>query len=267
MSSLFITLTYDTKYVPIVTDGMTLVRHDPVRKGKNGKPLPHPLGVQNWIKRVRKAHGKSQDKIKYFAVGEYGSKSMRPHYHVIMFNCDLAVLLGNKEADMCKRYPDFFLNGKHLWYPKSWPYGNVTIGAVSGASIGYCLKYMMKPKKVNDNDTRCPEFAFMSKGLGIGYFKQSKLLWHHADRDQRMYIPIEGGKKISMPRYYKDRLYSKQEREEMAVHHTKVANEKLGEIQKEAMEMYGSSWEEKLKEQILFSYEKMYENAKSNRTI
>lgn len=32
--------------------------------------------------------------------------------------------------------------------------------------------------------------------------------WHRADLDNRMYCVIEDGKKIAMPRYYKDKLYT-----------------------------------------------------------
>lgn len=40
--------------------------------------------------------------------------------------------------------------------------------------------------------------------------------WHKSDLDNRMYCNAEGGKKISMPRYYKDRIYNERERKRVA---------------------------------------------------
>lgn len=37
--------------------------------------------------------------------------------------------------------------------------------------------------------------------------------WHMADADNRMYCNLTDGKKISMPRYYKLKLYTDEERE------------------------------------------------------
>lgn len=98
--------------------------------------------MQLFFKRLRKAHGKS--KIKYFCVGEYGGKTNRPHYHAIVFNADIQLI------------------------PAAWKLGHIHYGNVSGASIGYCLKYMAKKGKIpmHANDDRLPEFALMSKNLG-----------------------------------------------------------------------------------------------------
>ena len=43
--------------------------------------------VQLFIKKLRKQNAKhTKNKIKYFAVGEYGGLTARPHYHLIIFN-------------------------------------------------------------------------------------------------------------------------------------------------------------------------------------
>lgn len=36
--------------------------------------------------------------------------------------------------------------------------------------------------------------------------------WHKADVANRMYVNVEGGKKVSMARYYKDKIYESWER-------------------------------------------------------
>lgn len=135
----FVTLTYgkpnlDRKeYAECVTDNKFLS----VRKRH----------VQLFFKRLRK----SQDSLKlgwppirYYAVGEYGTQNFRPHYHIILFNAKLSLI------------------------DPAWSLGNVHYGNVSGASIGYCLKYMCKPPRIplHGRDDREKEFALMSKDLG-----------------------------------------------------------------------------------------------------
>lgn len=100
--------------------------------------------VQLFLKRLRKSHKDPNSPIKYYAVGEYGGRSRRPHYHIIAFSTDIS-----------KVQP-------------AWGLGNVHYGTVNGASIGYTLKYITKPKTVpkHMNDDREPEFSLMSKNWG-----------------------------------------------------------------------------------------------------
>lgn len=174
----FVTLTYDTATVPISPHGfMTLDKRD----------------VQLWLKRLRKL---CPWQVKYYAVGEYGGEFKRPHYHVILFNA-------TEEA-----------------IRSTWNAGGVHIGTVTGASVGYCLKYISKETKVGkfDRDDRVPEFSLMSKGLGKSYLTDDVLRWHKNDIERRVYcvVPSSGGQKVSMPRYYKDKIYSEAERERIA---------------------------------------------------
>lgn len=53
----------------------------------------------------------------------------------------------------------------------------------------------------------------MSKGIGASYLSDNIRAWHLADLENRMYCPIEDGKKIAMPRYYKNKIYTEQQRE------------------------------------------------------
>lgn len=151
--------------------------------------------VQLFFKNLRYAHTKSNpSNIKYFAVGEYGGRYNRPHYHVTIFNARRELM------------------------QDAWQKGNIFYGDVNEASVGYTLKYMLKPGKVpmHRNDDRQPEFRLMSKGLGKNYLTAAMLQWHKNDLVNRMYCNLTDGKKISMPRYYKDKIYSDLERKEIA---------------------------------------------------
>ena len=107
ITSHFITLTYDTRYVPITKRGfLTLEKRD----------------VQLYFKRLRKLHGPEHTPIKYYLAGEYGSKTFRPHYHIILFNADIELI------------------------HKAWDKGEVHIGELTEASAAYTAKYINKGK-------------------------------------------------------------------------------------------------------------------------
>lgn len=90
-------------------------------------------------------------KFRYYAVGEYGDKSWRPHYHLIIFG------LSPTEGKLVE---------------KCWPYGFIQMGTVEASSIGYVAAYVMK-KLTNPKDKRLegrtPEFCTMSRMPGLGY--------------------------------------------------------------------------------------------------
>lgn len=175
-SAYFVTLTYDPQYVPITPNGFMTL----------DKPE-----VQRFFKRLRKAH--PNVKLKYYLAAEYGSTYKRPHYHIILFNADEKLIAPN------------------------WQLGYVDIASVSGASIGYVTGYINKGKIIPEHkrDDRQPEFSLMSKGLGQNYLNEDTIRYHHEDPD-RFYVVESGNSKISMPRYYRDKIYTEQQRESYA---------------------------------------------------
>lgn len=172
----FITLTYDTQHVPITSRGMLTLQK---------------TAVQLFMKRLRKLN---PNKLKYYAVGEYGSHTMRPHYHIILFNAEIETI------------------------QKAWPYGQVHYGTVTGASIGYCLTYTQKPRVIplHERDDRQKEFNLQSTRLGDNYLTPAVRRWHISDLLERVYLPLDQGKKAAMPRYYKDKLYNFNQRSRIA---------------------------------------------------
>lgn len=182
-SSFFITLTYDTKHVPLTKNGyMALSKRD----------------VQLFYKRLRKLHyttGVDAPPIRYYTCGEYGGKTNRPHYHAIIFNASLELI------------------------EKAWTNGAVHYGELSAASVGYTLKYIAKPGRIpmHRNDDRIPEFALMSKGLGENYLTDAMIKWHRSAMNDRMYVNLKDGRKVSMARYYKQKIYTDEERKAVGI--------------------------------------------------
>ena len=154
----FVTLTYDDEHLP--ADG-TLV----------------PRDLQLFIKRLRKkfiglepviVDGEVTYPIRFYACGEYGSKSERPHYHLILFNFDFV----DKQIA-----PKFCKKGSILYVSESlstlWKYGISTIGFVTSESAGYVAKYCTKKilgdKSEEHYHGRQIEFSRSSNRPGIGY--------------------------------------------------------------------------------------------------
>lgn len=167
LTSHFITLTYDTDHIPITPNGFPTL-------DKKAFPL--------FMKRLRK---KSKGKLKYYAVGEYGSKTSRPHYHAILFNA--------LEKDI----------------HSSWTLGGVHIGVVNDKTTGYTAKYINKPKRIPAfaADDRIREFSLMSKGIGSSYMSPEMIKYHKSDLS-RNFVTIEDGIKLPLPRYYREKIYT-----------------------------------------------------------
>jgi len=222
-SALFVTLTYDTKYVPITENGyMTLDKKD----------------LQKFFKRLRKL---SDAKLKYYAVGEYGSSRYRPHYHIILFNARVECI-------------------ERAWALDNKKIGEIHVGEVSEASIGYTLKYVSKPKKIplHQRDDRQKEFSIMSKKMGDNYLNEKMIKWHKNDLEQRMYVPIKDGKKIAMPRYYKEKIYTTQEKTRISSTIARIAEQ----INIEERIKLGEKYEQAKLDIVLNEFRKMYKNNK-----
>lgn len=204
VSSFFITFTYDTNHIPISKNGFMSLSID---------------DMQKCIKRIRKAHDSkykvdqvyNRQSIRYYLVGEYGGKYKRPHYHLIVFNLDLKLMFSDKDRKILEMSN---YDGKAHVMCKQWDKGIATVGTVSGASVGYTLKYMTKARwrPMHKNDDRLREFSLMSKGLGDNYLTDAIKKWHIKKLSDRMYLQIDDGKKIAMPRYYKQKIYTDEQR-------------------------------------------------------
>lgn len=227
-SALFLTLTYDTRNCPITSRGfMSVSKRD----------------LQLFFKRLRRAHERDHNgahntlSLKYFSVGEYGGRSYRPHYHVILFNAKLELI------------------------QDAWQKGQVHYGKVSGASVGYTLKYISKPGRIplHKNDDRLPEFALMSKGLGKSFLSDQMVAWFKADPANRSVIIGPGGEKRSMPRYYKNKVFTETELALVSEAGKKRAQEFIDELAKK-----DSNWQRNMTERHLISNKIMERNYLQN---
>lgn len=164
-SALFVTLTYSDENLTYSDAGPTLVKKD----------------FQNFMKRLRKL---TPNKLKYYAVGEYGSKTHRPHYHAIIFNLHEPKLIQN-----------------------AWGLGFTYSPPLSSGGISYVLKYISKPRQqITDKQ---PEFSLMSQGMGANYMTPQVVKFHKSS-PAHAYV-VENGYKKSLPRYYKKKMFTESE--------------------------------------------------------
>jgi len=183
----------------------------------NGFMTVQKRSLQLFFKRLRFLYPKEHPPIKYYACGEYGDKTERPHYHAIIFNADQDKIL------------------------KAWEgvYGEVENGLVhfdlvNENTIMYTAKYMNKGKLIPKfkEDDRTPEFQLFSKGLGLNYLTDQTIKFHKADI-MRLYATV-GGFKKALPRYFRLKIYNELEREQQAL----IAQERSNEVYNTQYEEY-----------------------------
>lgn len=173
-ASMFLTLTYDDNHLP---PGGTLVPND----------------LTKFLKRLWHVN----KSLRYFACGEYGENTSRPHYHVLVLNQNLPDLKSIKSGAEYNLYASATLS-------RLWPHGNHAIGDVTFESAAYVARYCMKKKQDGKTvtDGRTPEYIVMSRrpGLGAGYFDKykSELLNHDTI--------IVNGLPAALPRFYDNKL-------------------------------------------------------------
>lgn len=175
----FLTLTYSDDCVPVRPLG--------------GEPTKVLLkrDIQLWLKRLRKSL--EPHKIRFFACGEYGPTTLRPHYHVIIFN-----------------FPQGFQIQERV--NKTWRKGYITYSLVTPARVRYvakyCACYTFLPPKYRHKMYR--PFVLCSRRPAIGgqYLTPSIVSYH---RDTLSTV-LQGrdGVKFALPKYYRDRIFDDQ---------------------------------------------------------
>ena len=172
----------------------------------NNNNLPHSgvskVDVQLFLKRLRSRldYYGIEHSLRYLAVAEYGSKTLRPHYHVILWNFPESEYFPTlisviKFLERCwsmfkldknnKRIPKKDSDGNIIRYPNSGKiiYETEQIGFIKVLPMkegcpAYVMKYMCKPAKIpfGKNNT----FLLASNrsgGIGSAFIKRNRELF------------------------------------------------------------------------------------------
>lgn len=80
------------------------------------------------------------------------------------------------------------------------------------AAAMYTLKYVIQPKSGTDLvGLEFPRAQF-SKGLGLSYLSTQVYEWHTANYDDPEWFSYIDGNKVALPKYYKDKIFTKYQR-------------------------------------------------------
>lgn len=173
----FLTLTYNNENLPT---------KDVVNKETGELITGHPLvkkHVQLFIKNLRREYEYhfNHQGIRFYACGEYGGRTARPHYHLAIFNADMTAwgdikLQGNN------------INGDALWssekIEKIWGRGFCIIGDLTPQSAAYIARYMLKKQK-----GPAKKWYYESKGIISEYTSMSNKpgisrLWYEKHKNE-----------------------------------------------------------------------------------
>ncbi|AXB22586.1 replication initiation protein [Alces alces faeces associated microvirus MP18 4940] len=202
--SWFCTFTYDNAHIP------TSVGYDV----DSGEMFPTvTLRKRDWqlfMKRLRKWFDSVYpgEKLKYFAAGEYGDTTFRPHIHAIIFGLHLPDL----------RPSDRFFSRDFQYYESDilssiWNMGHVVVANVTFETCAYTARYIVKKLNGKQADLYDQlgierEWALMSRKPGIGSAYADRNIEHLLDDKYLIISTEDGGKKFPVPNYYKRKFDS-----------------------------------------------------------
>lgn len=152
--SVFCTLTYDDDHLPETDEVIGTL---------------HPPDLRDFIKRLRKVN--PYGKLRYYAAGEYGEETFRPHYHLIIYNFPACKWGGTRHFKDRER----MCCSSCALVRSTWGKGGIALGDVTPESAQYTAGYTIK-KMTKDDDTRLqrgnswlhPEFSRKSLKPGLG---------------------------------------------------------------------------------------------------
>lgn len=148
--------------------------------------------VRMYLERWRKIHKKSQRHWLITELGHEGTE--RIHLHGVVFN---------DEPISIKTFEEF------------WQYGNIWIGDYCTArTINYIIKYVTK---VDSDHKGFKAEILCSKGIGSNYLQSIRTKQRHKYQSERTieYYRQENGAKVSLPIYYRNKLFTEEEREQL----------------------------------------------------
>ena len=140
------------------------------RYGNNLIPYLNYVDVQNYIKRLRRHLDKyTNEKISFYAVGEYGPVHFRPHFHLLLF------FNSSEVADVLREC-----------HNKSWKFGRSDIQRSNGGCSSYVASYVNSLASAPSLYRSCRAFKPRSRA-SLGFFEKGETF----DEGEDPYAQIE----------------------------------------------------------------------------
>ena len=134
-----------------------------------------PEDLQKFIDRLQKFVAKKfQAKFRYFAVGEYGTNSLRPHWHILLFHDSAELRRAFNEvyeySNSTPRNPRECAS--EIYRASLWKYGDITTTVTDGNASSYLSSYLNSTASLPDVLKSFPQKVFKSIYLGDNRSKQ-----------------------------------------------------------------------------------------------
>ena len=208
-SAFFVTLTYSDDFLPrnpVVDQSTGEYRYDSFTLRK--------AHLSKFIKHVRK-HYPDQN-IRFYGAGEYGSTTVRPHYHIIIFGLrldDLVMYKRTSQGDVLYTSPGLnecwsnFFGYDSKGLARYDQIGWCVVAPVTWETCAYVARYVNKKMSGSleswfiTNNMEMP-FSLMSRRPGIGkkWYDEHPNFWEYSD-----FINVQTckkGIKFRPPRYF-----------------------------------------------------------------
>lgn len=131
-------------------------------------PFLYYRDLQLFMKRLRKQINKNyNEKVRFYAIGEYGTDSLRPHWHILLFFNSSALSRALRDT---YEYPDSTQTKRiecaSILRPL-WKYGRITTAQTDGQCYGYVASYVTQSSDFPQILAYfAPQKAFHSNFLG-----------------------------------------------------------------------------------------------------
>lgn len=144
----FVTLTYDDENLPFADREINCF---------------DKVGIQAYIRKIRDFFRPKGVSLRYFLTCEYGDRTLRSHYHMLLYLSDF-----------------LSLQQIYIVLKDTWGRGNVYVSSVGVGCAKYCAKYCLKDDGTDELKRGDPNkpFRLFSRRPGIGATPEAVKYYH-----------------------------------------------------------------------------------------
>lgn len=213
--NLFITLTYNEENVPYIQTDEGAIR------------VALLSDVSSFIKRLRKSlYGSKKGDLRYFAVSEYGPKTFRPHFHVLLFG------LPPQTIRILTRIIE-----------KAWLFqGFISVSNVTRNRIRYCAKYCLCDSVLPHAITSSGFKAGLRCSKRLGECHLTEAWKNFYRRQQRLFYVTKEGYKVSLPEYWQRKIFTSSELKQLHFFHAVEESNKRQKAENDFLDVWFTRW-------------------------
>lgn len=199
----FVTLTYNDVELRYIKEQWDKDEFYATVNRKDMQKFLHDLRQEMSRKKIQTSD------IRYMGCAEYGDQGLRPHMHLILFNCQLPT-----ETFYAPRIINDNFYYQNTIIEKCWKKGFSNVSEASWNTIAYTARYITK--KIKGKDAKIiydslgvePEYLATSRRGGIGKPYYDKYWKEIYEKDQVIIHNTQGTIATQPPKYF-DELYKK----------------------------------------------------------